>query len=88
MRIPWGFVAFINFIIILISFSIGFIEGGSLERTSLMARTYDKEFVIVGKYGFSDKITKYKVKDKDGKEYDLDSEDDLELGNILTMRKK
>ena len=88
MRISGPCLSFIVFIIILISFSMGVISGGIAEKSSLMTRTYNKEFVIVEKNISENKIPYYKVKADNEKTFGFYSNDELELSDILIMRKK
>lgn len=76
------------FLVFMVSFSFGVIAGAHVEESLLFKNTYGKEFVIVGKNISTGKVIEYRVKDKDGNTFEFNSDDSLEINDVLTMRKK
>ena len=76
------------FLVFIASFSFGVIAGGHVEESLLFKTTYGKEFVIIEKTISENKIPYYKVKADNEKTFGFYSNDELELSDIIIMRKK
>lgn len=68
-------------------FSIGVLLGAVIEKTISVNETYGNDYVVIEKTIREDGTFSYQTK-RNNKQYRLHTTDDLNIGDVISMRKK